>query len=73
VASSPIKYLFNRDFSYGETSGDVHQFQIRMGITDTGTFDFPTLVALFKFQIKNGIFSFTGTVGPKVRYILNAS
>lgn len=73
VTPTPATYQFLKDIRYGDTSADVHALQFRLGITATGTFDFPTLIAVFKFQIAHGIFWFTGTVGPVMRGILNST
>jgi hypothetical protein len=66
-------YQFTQDFGFGSTGQDVIEFQKRMGITPTGTFDFWTLVALFKFEFAHHLNIFNGIVSPQIRQILNSS
>lgn len=71
IPTTSLPYQFTQDFSYGSTSEDVKQLQLRLGVTPTGYFGMLTLIALYKFQIVHRIFSFTATCGIADRNILN--
>ena len=65
-------FIFKNDLSIGQTSEDVRQLQIRLGVSPTSAFFGPkTLLAVMKYQKTNGITP-TGFVGPITRNRLNA-
>lgn len=65
------QYKFVNDFGYGETSEDVKQLQIRLGVNPTKYFGMLTLTALFAYQFKHGLRPYTGRVHEKIRTKLN--
>lgn len=76
VPQEPQKYVFTSDINYLDTSADVHQLQVRLGVpvsltVQSGHYGFLTLIAVIAFKIKNNLRPINGIVDINMRTLLN--